>query len=1353
MKPIKGINADTRPEDQIEGTYPFGKNGVQFDLQGAIVNEPGFQQILTDAIPLGYHVNGIIETDTSKVFVFFTNNVNSCIKLLDVESGLVSFDFSDELLNYKLGFKIDNYIKGQVQRNYLGELVCAFTDKATFPKFFNADKPEIAQLKDWNLFPECTYCTLQKSEQAGGFLNVGAYFFATRYYKLDGTKTSFSPVSSSISVISEDNEKVADKAIILNLTDMDTAYQFIEIAVISKVNGVTTAKLLPKVPSVVGTQKVTYSGDGVYEDISLEEILVPQVSYDLVHSIGQLNDALYVARVEKNKTITDMQPFANLIKVVWKSDLIDLDNPPEEIKNGTKKTFKHNETYALYVRYKLSNGSSTIGFTIPGVPALANDLLQSAKATAGGFTAPTYKVEDCLTTFSTISKKGITGPYLNETEIYPNIPDFDSTSLGGEDLRGTPVRHHKLPSNKWCKENLYDAEPKYGTSMLDVLGLEFQNIIIPTKYAGLIVGYEILYAKRTVQNMTQYSQGLLLYGSYLSSVSGQPLDPTTIYSAGHNWNLQEASPQGYRPKKDAMRFHGFDLLFNRPGIKPAYISAQHVLEGSVENKYLSWSYPTGGLQSDSYGNSVHLVDMTASTATSTNSITNNIQGVEKTKYLLNNINSGDFVNQYLETCFVGHLLGTSLPLSVNANDPTQQGKFPSGSTAQAHVVDLGDLKSDIYENFYTQELISAGDPINSLQSQTVWGGDTFINYYTFHTYGVMDSDWASHFDNGTNIADPEMRGRRIVHRIACETVSNLWTRYEVEGNKYSKWFPHNPLPAFGTTINFDSVYPVTYNGYEDPNQFGYMKGSEGVNDFVPDDIFNPYRVYQTKFPYRVHRGGKLSRQNQRSWRTFLPLDYYECQKNMGFIEHVEGMDDRLILHHTNALFITQDKTKLESNLLSVTLGTGDIFQFEPQEVQSAKLGYGGTQHDLACVRTPLGYVFADAKQGELYLYKGKGLTLLNEGLHRFLREYLKVMGTNSFMGNGITLGWDQKYKRILATIKNIRPANRTLGVTVITSPSDIKMVTNGQLTTVNGIVNPGDIIFYYNKFLIYKGVNNVTSGASSPYSCPSDATECPTVEDLEVDITIQPPFLHFTWGGTANLYHWELWKIDTFGNQITAASGNTTYSNTSNHFMDFDDSVIDFDTLYIFSVWAICEDGTYSYPVSLPVSIVPEPVVIIPPGGGTVTPISFKISAVFRKHTCSGPGSIAPSNWAKKYRVTINGVVAGIIGAGAGPCTFSNFTDTWFHGSSAGGSISLPCTGNLISAVVKIELLDNFLNPFTSPLYNGGAMFATNVSLVYPVVSGANSNILTWTGVHIDPNTPFSNGQYYTLGIVPIGFN
>ena len=53
MKPIQGLSLDTRPEDQPDGFYPFGKNGIQNNLKGAVTNEPGFEEIIKQIIPQG----------------------------------------------------------------------------------------------------------------------------------------------------------------------------------------------------------------------------------------------------------------------------------------------------------------------------------------------------------------------------------------------------------------------------------------------------------------------------------------------------------------------------------------------------------------------------------------------------------------------------------------------------------------------------------------------------------------------------------------------------------------------------------------------------------------------------------------------------------------------------------------------------------------------------------------------------------------------------------------------------------------------------------------------------------------------------------------------------------------------------------------------------------------------------------------------------------------------------------------------------------------------------------------------------------------------------------------------------
>lgn len=1333
MKLDKGINLNTRPEEQPDGTYAYGKNGIQYDLKGSITNEPGFKEILKAVIPLGYKHNGTIETDTNKVLIFFTNNIYSCMKLVDVDTGIVSFNFTDASHSYKLGFNTDFYIVGTMQRNYLGELVVAFTDKNTFPKFQNLDKPEIGSLKNWNLFPECNHAILTKTLSSGGYIKVGSYFVASRYYKQDGTVTSFSAISSGIVVTSPDNEPVSDKLVQIEISGMDTAYDFIELAIISKAQGVTSAILLKKLPVTSGTITTAYTGNETYDVISLEEILVPLPSYDKASTITQLNDALYIAKLEKTNIVVDMQPYASLIKILWVSELQEPLTPSDEVQDGRKKGFMHGETYAFYARYKLANGGYSVAFIIPGVYATIPDMQISTVGTAGGLlNALVYEVEDTIVTFDPLNFTGACGTYINKTEIYPGTDDFNSFPVGGTDNRNSPVRHHKMPSLKWCKENLYSTETDYGTKKLDLLGIQALNVIIPPKYQDIIVGYEILYAKRTIQNATQYGQGLLLYGAYSSYANGAVADPVNVYSTGHNWQVNGTVNTGFRPLQTYIRFHAFDVLFNRPGIKPAFIAAQYKLKGNIDTRYVSWSYPAGGSPQDSYGNSCTLVDMTGGVAS--NSIANYVNGIESSKYILHNTNTNEYINQYLESCLAAKLLGAALPLNVSSNDQGYSGVFSGDLKVESHLISLNDIKENIYDSFYTQELVSAGDAINLGTVKVFWGGDVFVNPYTFHTYGVADKNWASHFDNGTNIADPEYRGRRIVHRLICETVANQYSRYEEPGNSYSKWYDHNPLPILGATINWASVYPVPYNGMIDPNQFGYSKGAEGINDFLPDDIFNPYREYLTKFPYRIHRGGKLSRQNQRSWRTFLALDYYECQKNMGFIEHIEGMEDRLLIHHTNALFMTQDKTKLEAGLLSVTLGTGDIFQFEPQEVQSSKLGYAGTQHDLACIRTPLGYVFPDAKQGEMYIVKGKELKLLNDGLHRFLREYLKIMGTNPYTGNGITIGWDQKYKRILATIKNQRPiGNPEVKVLFTADILDVAVGGPPSLFTTQGTVQVGETIYLNGRYVVYQGLNDL----APEYDCPPDIIPCDPVTGLHYTFSDPPLGNHVYWDdmGAGSVYLWVLYELVN-GNLIQLLTASTTFT-----FVDFDATQISKDTIYFFEVFKDCGEGVFSTGTATIFSLASPPPIVLPPGplvGIWVLPRGLAQLHLLGIGGCGGTNLSNVSS----IEITVDGIYQGATGVGgASGCVLSGGIWTHFPDTTTGG-LSVSAPGPLTAATLELKCLDNIGNPANMGGQVPGGLLKTDLTLTNAVVSGSNNHIFTYTNVHMNPNIPFINNNY-----------
>jgi len=1079
MQPLKGLNLDTRPISQAEGTYPFGKNGLQFDLKSAVTNEPGFKK-MSAVVP--YRINGIIETD-SKPIIFSTDNTNSAIGYFDPVSGLYEPKFDDTNLNYKLGFKLDWYITGQAQRNYKGEMVCAFTDKFQFPKYMNVDNLQVTKLEDWNLFPFYKAPKIKTSVDIGGRLAPGTYYVTSKYQRNDGTETPYSPVSLGKTVSSIDQNSFTDKSLTITLSNTDSSYDFIVLAIISRINGVTRAVELEPVPISDGETIVVYTGDNLSQDISLEEILTPPAIYTRVGTMGQLNDALYLADLDKQPDVSDMQPFANMVKIEWVSQLLDAVGAPDNHVNGEIKGLMHEEVYALYIRYNLIQGGVSKAFTLPGYEALPGDLLPSLEANTGGFSAKKFQVEDCIHNFNAPSFTGETGVWLNETEKYPIDDAFDSTSLGGIDNKGKAVRHHKMPTIRWCKANLYNNVPEYGRTKLDILGIKATNIIIPPKYADKITGYQILYAKRTVANMTVYGQGLMLHGSSDIPHVGSALGTFDIYSTGANWHsdIAHKSKGDYndnndlRVRLDTFRFHAFDILLNKPAIQPNHISSQLKLR---KDKLRAEGYYENGEDNDNELPTVHLVDYTngAGVTVPQSPVPGRLVKKIKTSFYANNgITVSRVVNVRHETCLAGTFEGPNWPLSIPVSgfrllkyyDDT-----PGSSVAdfeESYLINMMSLKKNLYVNFYSQSLIAAGDSKLLDDSSPYFGGDIFVCDYTYHTYG-------RHSANDETVG-PSYNGKKIVRRFVCESISNIHLRYEIPGNEYSKWYPR----TFMQPNSPPNCYPVYWDRNKDPNQFGYSKDLNALNDLISTSIFNPSKEELTRFPYRIHRGGKLSRQTKfRSWRTFLPLDYYECQKNMGYIQHLEGMDDRLLIHHENALFFTQDKAKLESGLLSITLGSGDIFQFEPQEAQSAKLGYAGTQHELACVRTPAGYVFFDAKQGEMYLYKGK-LTNLGDGVDRFFKQFGRVQQNNPFTGNGITIGWDQAYKRILLTIKNRIPAEGLV----------VKVFNDNDQFWDN--LNPGDLVWYKGKVIVFQGLND------SPYDCPADLPPvCLPVTNLQI---------------------------------------------------------------------------------------------------------------------------------------------------------------------------------------------------------------------------------------------------------------
>lgn len=1075
MKPFgKGLASlyDVLPTDMLEGMYPYGFNGVFSDKQGTVSSEYGFTELIT----FPGKVIGVIESSRFPVVFVKNETTGVCyIGLADTKTNTYDIRVNDSTLPFKLPFDVDWFIMGEAEHNYNNELCVAFTDRKGFPMYVNLDKPDLTKLDDLNLYPVYNPVTLSLVAEVGGAIDAGAYYVAAKLSKQDGTSTGYIALSDVI-IIPGSKDEIQDAAVRANLSGLDTAYDYVTICVVKKKSGILTCSEMAEVQiPASGVVTILYSGEQITTAITIEEVLVPRKTYIRADAMGQLNGSLYLMGVDDEPEV-DMQKYANLIKVEFVSKLFDAAHPNPVHTSGQERSFTHNEVVSLYVQYERKSGALTKAFTIPGQLPVSGDT--AAVTLPDGTSGFAYQVQDRIHSFDVGTKTGTPGVWINLDETYPDIPSFDSSAIGGQNLRGQPVLHHRMPSINWCKANLYSTVADYGRSVLDMLGIRISNIVIPTALAGDLTGrYVIHFGRKSVINMTVLGQSILLYGAKANNGN--------YVSTGGNFNsrydMRRDNPGTLTINPEVVRFHAFDMLVNKPQTSPDYLQTE--LKMGITNIAYTPDIYFEDQSRDGYTNKCSIMGYKMDYINDGNlPVAERHQvRVRNRVYVPNNMVLDRYENTNLESFIAlktdgsllipateGQLVAVHQDRTAPANAVKQENTFLT--TAMV-------IRRNCYAPYTSQSLVRMGSGVGTT---TFFNGDTFINDYTFHTYGWFSPE--DSYNNTDGVRNTQ--GTRTIRRFVCEGAANLWARYETISNKYSYYYPKH-----GIKYQDPTNYITDFLSTEDPNQFAYSKDSNALNDLLPATVWTVAASdMSTVHPFRIHRNGKMDRTSKkRSWRTSLPLDFYELQKNMGLPQRVYGMDDRLIILHENAMYLTQDKTKLDSDLLSITLGSGDIFQFEPQQKESAKLGYAGTQHRLACVHTPEGFVFLDAKSGRMFLYKGDLYPMANL-LGNFFRAFLRMKEENVFQGNGYTIGYDPEYARIMLSAKDVRIVDNAGDIKVYKTYEDTEAFLN-SLTT-------GDIVYKSGKYLTYQGKYNGTQ----PYDCPALPT--PTCTNKSASLTL-----------------------------------------------------------------------------------------------------------------------------------------------------------------------------------------------------------------------------------------------------------
>jgi predicted GIY-YIG superfamily endonuclease len=348
--------------------------------------------------------------------------------------------------------------------------------------------------KQTSLQSEYSYPIVEYVEQIeGGNLFTGVYQFSARYLNETLDPTDFGYLSMHVPVVddfryegranydgAEPNGPKVEKSIKLKINNVDTDYDFIQLAVVYQDpnnfdKNIRTCQRI-RIPKNTGTDltSIEYTFDGTLAEgedqkLSLGELLYRSPRFNTAQHIEQKDGRLFLANLTQ-VVKPNLQYIANRVRLMYQVDEILVSDDSsffgdykEEANTFYRKGYRRGEVYSFALVGVFDDGTISDAFHIPGYVDPLIDL------TTEGSTDTSYRIiygEQNL-------QYGYLGTYVS-TEQYNNgvyqvvYPDGSFT-----DLDGQRVRHHVIPETS-ISPHIRTLDN--GDNIMSILGIRAEGV-------------------------------------------------------------------------------------------------------------------------------------------------------------------------------------------------------------------------------------------------------------------------------------------------------------------------------------------------------------------------------------------------------------------------------------------------------------------------------------------------------------------------------------------------------------------------------------------------------------------------------------------------------------------------------------------------------------------------------------------------------------------------------------------------------------------------------------------------------------------------------------------------------------
>ena len=376
---------------------------------------------------------------------------------------------------------------------------------------------------------------------------------------------------------------------------------------------------------------------------------------------------------------------------------------------------------------------------------------------------------------------------------------------------------------------------------------------------------------------------------------------------------------------------------------------------------------------------------------------------------------------------------------------------------ESYLLNLKAYKTDVYKSIDSNELVFTGFEVkgedlnnfiiggsynsgsadfktNTVQSNSdsvlyksddnrrgIFGGDIFLSRYGFAS--------ALSPLNTETLSNP----LKALYSHIVESTDNIAFRHAE--SKESEYFPNTPAKEMLKTVGTEK------GDYTHQDNIKYNANYSTDNDIKPAFPLPVNDADQDDFPTRTHRSAKNDTTSLiDNYRIFLANQFKDLPKNRGELWKLSTFSNLLYFHMEDSLFAAKGKQSMSMKDGSEAfVGSGDIFQQDPDEVVQTADGYGGTQSQYAALSTKYGYFFISSKSKKIFLMQDKLQEISRLGINSWIEDHMhfeidkylsrgasshSCLRDNPILGFGFHSVYDPKHKRIILTKREKIPTKK-----------------------------------------------------------------------------------------------------------------------------------------------------------------------------------------------------------------------------------------------------------------------------------------------------------------------------------------